>query len=79
MENHELFNDHLMGGRSTTLHSRMEDSKTKLENLYLVSREWNPVIVEIKLLEKYILNWDKDLLYKFGKLVDNVVGIYLIR
>ena len=28
--NIQLLNDHLIGGRSTTLHSRMEDSKTKL-------------------------------------------------
>ena len=30
ISNIQLLNDHLIGGRSTTLHSRMEDSKTKL-------------------------------------------------
>ena len=43
ISNIQLLNDHLIGGRSTTLHSRMEDSKTKLGIFYLVSREGDRV------------------------------------
>ena len=34
ISNIQLLNDHLIGGRSTTLHSRMEDSKTKLGKIF---------------------------------------------